>query len=131
MNGTTMNLLEVEDRSWEKEVELSELPVLVMFFSQSCVHCKEMEPYFIQYALEYEGKVKFTKLNIVESQFTAERYGVMATPTFTFFCQGKPVQNLAGAAYPTLLKKLIDESLEHGEQCLEKSTPVRFDPAYA
>jgi thioredoxin 1 len=126
-----MNLLEVDDTSWEKEVELSELPVLVMFFSQTCVHCKEMEPYFIQYALEYEGTVKFTKLNVVESPFTADRYGVMATPTFTFFCQGKPVQNLAGAVYPTLLKKLIDESLEHGEQCLEKSTPVRFDPAYA
>lgn len=131
MNGTTMNLLEVDDSSWEQDVELSELPVLVMFFSPACVHCKEMEPYFIQYAMEYEGKVRFAKLNIVESQFTAERYGVMATPTFTFFCQGKPVQNLAGAAYPTLIKKMIDESLQYGEQCLEKSTPVRFDPAYA
>ena len=131
MTGATMNLREVDDMSWEKEVELSELPVLVMFFSQTCVHCKEMEPYFIQYALEYEGKVKFAKLNVVESPFTADRYGVMATPTFTFFCQGKPVQNLAGAAYPTLLKKMIDESLEHSEQCLEKSTPARFDPAYA
>ena len=131
MNGTTMNLLEVDDSSWEQEIELSELPVFVMFFSPACVHCKEMEPYFIQYAMEYEGKVRFAKLNIVESLFTAERYGVMATPTFTFFCQGKPVQNLAGAAYPTLIKKLIEESLEHGEQCLEKSTPVRFDPAYA
>jgi len=131
MNGTTMNLLEVDDSSWEQDVELSELPVLVMFFSPACVHCKEMEPYFIQYAMEYEGKVRFAKLNIVESQFTAERYGVMATPTFTFFCDGKPVQNLAGAAYPTLIKKMIDESLQYGEQCLEKSTPVRFDPAYA
>jgi thioredoxin 1 len=102
-----------------------------MFFSQTCVHCKEMEPYFIQHAQEYAGKVKFAKLNIVESQFAAERYGVMATPTFTFFCHDKPVQNLAGAAYPTLLKKMIDESLAHGEQCLEKSATVRFDPAYA
>ncbi|HUV03469.1 MAG TPA: thioredoxin family protein [Desulfobacteria bacterium] len=84
----------------EKEVELSELPVLVMFFSPTCVHCKEMEPYFIQYALEYEGKVKFARLNIVESPFTADRYGVMATLTFMFFCKGKPVQNIAGAALP-------------------------------
>jgi len=131
MNGTTMNLLEVDDSSWEQDVELSELPVLVMFSSPTCVHCKEMEPYFIQYAVEYEGKVRFAKLNILESMFTAERYGVKATPTFTFFCDGKPVQNLAGAAYPTLIKKLIDDSLQYGEQCLEKSTPVRFDPAYA
>ena len=117
--------------SWEHGVELSELPVLVMFFSQTCVRCKEMEPYFIQYAREYEGTVKFVKLNVIESPFTTDRYGVMATPTFTFFCLGKPVQNLSGAVYPTLLKKLIDESIEHGKQCREKSTPVRFEPAYA
>ena len=55
----------------------------------------------------------------------------MATPTFTFFCNGKPVQNLAGAAYPTLIKKMIDESLEYGEACVEKSTHIRFDQAYA
>lgn len=125
-----MSLLEVDDKSWEREVELSELPVLVMFFGSACPYCKEMEPYFIQYAHEYEGTVKFVKLNVFESQFTAERYGVMGTPTFTFFCHGAPVQNLAGAAYPTLLKKMIDESLEYGEKCREKSTPVRFDMAY-
>ena len=125
-----MSLLEVDDKSWEHEVELSELPVLVMFFGPLCPYCKEMEPYFIQYAQEYEGAVKFVKLNIVESSFTAERYGVMATPTFAFFCHGTPVRNLAGVAYPALLKKLIDESLEHGEACREKSTPVRFDMAY-
>ncbi len=125
-----MSVLEVDDKSWEREVELAELPVLVMFFGPLCPYCKEMEPHFRHYAQEYEGKVKFVTLNIVESQFTAERYGVMATPTFTFFCHGTPVQNLAGAAYPTLLQKLIDESLEHGEACREKSTPVRFDIAY-
>jgi hypothetical protein len=43
----------------------------------------------------------------------------------------QPVQEIVGAVYPTLLKKLIEESLEFGKKCLEKSTPVRFDMAYA
>ena len=55
----------------------------------------------------------------------------MATPTFKFFCNGKPVQEFVGAAYPTLLKKMIMDSLEYGEACVAKTTPVRFDPAYA
>jgi hypothetical protein len=44
----------------------------------------------------------------------------------------KSIHELAGAAYSALLKKLIDDSLQYGEneKCLEKSTPVRFDPAY-
>jgi hypothetical protein len=36
----------VDDLSWEKKVELSELPVLVMFWRPICVHCTEMESYF-------------------------------------------------------------------------------------
>jgi len=66
-----------------------------------------------------------------ENQFTTARYGAMATPTFKFFCNGKPVQEFVGAAYPTLLKKMIMDSLEYGEACVAKTTPVRFDPAYA
>jgi thioredoxin 1 len=125
-----MNLVEVDDKSWEHEIELSELPVLVMFYSTTCPSCKVLEPYFTEYAQEYAGKVQFAKLNVYENQFTAERYGIMGTPTFKFFCNGKPVQELVGAAYPTLLKKLIDDTLEYGKECVEKTTPVRFDPAY-
>lgn len=124
------NVFEVNDINWEQEVELSELPVLVMFYSTSCPNCKVMEPHFNQYAQEYTGKVQFVKLNVFENQFTAERYGIMATPTFKFFCNGKPVQDLVGAPYPTLLKNLIEDALEHGQACLEKASPVRFDMAY-
>jgi thioredoxin 1 len=126
-----MNLFEADERSWEKKIELAEQPVLVMFYSPTCPNCTAMEPYFNEYAQEYSGKVYFAKLNVLENRFTAERYGVMATPTFKFFCEGKPVQELVGAAYPTLLKKLIEDSLEYGKKCLEKTTPIRFDPAYA
>jgi len=126
-----MNLFEVDDKSWKQEIELAEQPVLVMFYSPACPNCKVMDPYFTAYAQEYAGKVHFAKLNVFENQFTAARYGVMATPTFKFFCNGKPVQELVGAAYPTLLKKLIEDSLEYGEACVAKTTPVRFDPAYA
>ncbi|MBE0516384.1 MAG: hypothetical protein IBX41_03180 [Methanophagales archaeon] len=41
-----MNLFEVDERSWEREIELAELPVLVLFYSPICPHGKEMEPYF-------------------------------------------------------------------------------------
>jgi thioredoxin 1 len=126
-----MNIFEVDDQTWEQSVERAEQPVLVMFHSITCPNCKVMEPYFNEYAQEYAEKVQFVKLNVLENQFTAERYGVMATPTFKFFCNGKPVQELVGAAYPTLLKKLIEDSLAYGKECLEKATPVRFDMAYA
>jgi len=45
------------------------------------------------------------------NQWTAERYGVRSTPTFKFFCEGRPVQEMVGAIYPALLKKMVDEYL--------------------
>ena len=87
---TENKVIELIEKDWEKQVEKSKIPVLVMFHSPTCAHCHVMEPYFRKYAEEYDGKMIFIRLNIMTSQFTAQRYGVMGTPTFKFFCQGKP-----------------------------------------
>jgi len=71
--------------------------------------------------------VIFVRINISTNQWTAERYGVRSTPTFKFFCDGKPVQEMVGAIYPTLLKKMIDEVLLHGKECAKNSTTINYD----
>jgi thioredoxin-like negative regulator of GroEL len=101
---TEEEVLELNDKEWEKQVEKSKIPVLVMFHSPTCAHCHVMEPYFRKYADEHTGKMKFIRLNIMTNQFITQRYGVMGTPTFKFFCQGRPIQELVGEVYPPLLK---------------------------
>jgi len=123
-------VIDANDRNWEDIVERSEMPTLVMFHSSTCPHCQMMMPYFEQYAVEFRGKVKFVRINIMENSYVSERYGVMATPTFKYFCGGRPVQDLVGAAYPTLLKKLIEEGAQHGERCLRRSTPIDYNIGY-
>ena len=118
------NILELDDTNWEKTVEKGEKPVVVMFSSPTCPYCKQMEPSFEEYAKEFKDKIIFGKLDITKSMTTASRYGVMGTPTFKFFCNGRPVQELVGAIYPSLIKKTIEESLEHGPQCTKKTTWV-------
>ncbi len=61
------------------------------------------------------------------SRWTAERYGVRSTPTFKFFCGGKPVQEMVGAVYPALLKKMVDEVLLHGRECAKNSTTIDYE----
>ncbi|NYT17674.1 MAG: redoxin domain-containing protein, partial [Methanomicrobiales archaeon] len=58
------SVLELTDITWEKTVEKSDLPVLVMFYSPTCPHCRTMEPYFRQYAQEFHGTVIFVRINI-------------------------------------------------------------------
>jgi thioredoxin-like negative regulator of GroEL len=119
---TSENLVILDDASWENTVEKGDKPVVVMFSSPTCPFCQQMEPHFNEYAAEYKDKIIFAKVDIAESTTIASRYGVMGTPTFKFFCNGKPVHELTGAMYPSLLKKAVEESLENGPHCAKNAT---------
>ncbi|MDD1719442.1 MAG: thioredoxin family protein [Methanoregulaceae archaeon] len=119
--------LEVDDKTWEKVVEKGELPVVVMFYGPTCPFCHAMEPYFRQYAAEYKGTIVFARVNIETSLWIAERYGIRGTPTFKFFCSGRPVSEMVGAVYPALLKKAVDEVLKHGRECIRSSTEIDYE----
>ncbi|HQI15185.1 MAG: thioredoxin family protein [Methanolinea tarda] len=121
------NLVEVTDSTFEKTVEKSSLPVLVMFYSPTCVHCRAMEPHVREYAEVFAGRVLFARLDVIAGQWTAERYGVRSTPTFKFFCSGRPILELVGAVYPALLKRMVEDGLQNGKECVTHSTAVNYD----
>ena len=123
---TENKVIELIEKDWEKKVEKSSIPVLVMFYSPTCAHCHVMEPYFRKYAVEYAGKLLFIRLNIMTSQFTTQRYGIMGTPTFKFFCLGRPIQELVGEIYPPLLKKTIEDVIKNGNQCVQNSSTIDY-----
>jgi thioredoxin 1 len=120
-------LIEINDSQWEYAVEKEKLPIAVMFYSPECQFCHQMEPYFRNYAHEYRDVIRFARINIVTNLWTAERYGVRSTPTFKFFCGGKPVQEIVGAVYPALLKKMIEDFLLHGKECALNSTAIDYE----
>jgi thioredoxin-like negative regulator of GroEL len=120
-------VIEVDDRTFHDTVEKAKLPVAVMFYTPTCVHCRAMAPYFAQYADEYKDKVLFARVDVSGNLFTGERYGVKGTPTFKFFCQGRPVTELVGAVYPAILKRTVDEVLVHGMECIGTSTAIDYD----
>jgi thioredoxin len=120
-------LIEVDDLTWEKTIEKGEKPAVVMFYSPTCAYCRSMEPYFREYAKEFRDSVVFARLNIMTSQWTAERFGVRGTPTFKFFCSGKPVSELVGAIYPAILKKMVEDVLQHGEACAKNRTEINYE----
>jgi thioredoxin 1 len=121
------SLVEVSDQLWEHIVEKNEKPVAVMFYSTSCPYCRVIEPYFVTYAKEFKDTVVFARLNIMSSMWTAERYGIRGTPTFKFFCRGKPVFEIVGAVFPAILKKMVEEVLVHGKECAGRVTEINYD----
>ena len=120
-------MVEVDDRTFHVQVEKAQVPVVVMFYTPTCVHCRAMMPYFIQYAQEYKDKVLFARIDVSVNLWTGERFGVKGTPTFKFFCQGRPVTELVGAVYPAILKRTIEEVLVHGKECIASSTEIDYE----
>ena len=67
--------------NFEAEVLKSGLPVLVEFYSDSCIPCKQMSPILGGIEDDYEDKLKVVKVNGNFDAELAEQYSVMAAPT--------------------------------------------------
>ena len=55
---------EVTDSDFEDQVLNADTPVLVDFWADWCAPCKMIAPIVDQLAEEYDGQVKFAKLDI-------------------------------------------------------------------
>ncbi len=75
----------------------SELPVLVDFYSDSCVACKKLAPVLCEVEEEYEGKINVFKVNTNYDEGLAVEYNVKSNPTLVLFKDGKDVDKQIGA----------------------------------
>jgi len=123
------SVLKVNAEDWEQEVLRSDKLTVVDFWHERCPWCIRLNPIFEEVAGEYEGKIKFAKLNVLEDPRTREiaiRYGVMGTPTLIFFCAGRPVEEVVGFMPKERLKKILDEMLKIHKECIKQSTQLEI-----
>lgn len=97
--------------TWDKEVLKSPNVVMVDFWASWCSPCKIVAPTIAELAKEYEGKVKFVKVNTDENQDLATRYKIRGIPTLMFFKNGAMVDQITGAVPKTQLKVKLDTLL--------------------
>jgi thioredoxin 1 len=102
---------EVTDADFESEVLKSDLPVLVDFWAPWCGPCRMVAPVVEELAGEYDGKVKFVKLNTDDNIQTASRYGIRSIPTLLMFKGGEAVDQVIGFRPKSDLKRTLDKSL--------------------
>lgn len=104
-------ILQVGDKDFQSAVLDSDIPALVDFWAPWCGPCLVMGPVLDELAGEYEGTVKFTKLNTDDNRDTAIKYGIMGIPTIKIFKGGKEVGSMSGAVPKDYLKGFIDKSI--------------------
>ncbi len=80
----------------QKEVIESEIPVILEFYSDSCIPCKALSPILGEIEDEYEDKIKVCKVNVSAEADLAGEYGVMASPTILYFVDGEEIDRTRG-----------------------------------
>ena len=105
-----MSTIELTKDNFESTIQSSNI-VLVDFWAPWCGPCRMVAPVIEQLAREYEGKVRFAKLNVDDAQATAARFGIRSIPTIGLFKDGEPVDGVVGAVPKQHLAKMLNEHL--------------------
>ena len=85
---------EVADERTFKKILSDNPAVVVDFYSQTCGPCIMMAPKFKELAKEYEGRVKFVKVDVQRAYVGVQ---IRSMPTFHFYLQGKLENQFSGA----------------------------------
>jgi len=102
---------EITDAEFEQEVLQADLPVVVDFWAEWCGPCHQIAPILERLAEEYDGRIKFVKVDTEENFESPSSYGVLGLPTLLVFKEGQQTERITGARPKADLKRLLDKAL--------------------
>jgi thioredoxin 2 len=108
--GTPMALdhpVHLDDDSFDRVINETDVPVLVDFYADWCGPCKMMAPAVDTLARETLGRALVTKLDTDKAQRTAARFQIRGIPTTIVFKGGKEVGRQTGAVPLATLRAMI------------------------
>jgi thioredoxin 1 len=105
-------IIEVNAGTFQGEVLDAHEPVLVEFFTQSCVHCNNMKPEMTRLANESQGYLRIYKVDSEANPALADRYEVQGVPTFVLFKGGKSINSTSGEMTKEELEKWVKRELD-------------------
>ncbi len=109
----------VTERDFEREVLLSEIPVLVQFTADWCQPCKTIKPEVEAFAKEVEGKVKVVRVDIDKSQILARQLRIQSVPTFMLFVEQRLGDAQVGALGKKQLRAMVEPFLPRSAGALK------------
>ena len=94
-------VLEPQDHQIAALIQASSLPLLIDFFSDTCMPCRMMAPVVASLAGRRRGDLTVIKVNTDVHRELAASFRIRAVPTFVVFRKGYEVGRVSGAMNET------------------------------
>lgn len=88
--------IRINDANYDDEIKNSSVPVILEFYSDSCIPCKAISPILGDIEDDYEGKIKVAKVNVNADGEFAQRFDVKASPTIVYIANGEEFDRTVG-----------------------------------
>lgn len=102
----------VNSEQFARELKESTVPLLVEFYSDSCIPCKQLSPILGDLEEAYAEQIKIVKVNVNFEQELAAQYEILASPTILFFQGGEEKKRIRGLVKKPELENAVKEILE-------------------
>ncbi len=104
-------MINLNKSNFKDEVESSKIPVIVDFWAEWCGPCKMLTPVFEEVSKDFNGKMKFAKIDVEKEEDLAKKFVVRGIPCLIIFKNGKEVERIIGFQSKEILKQKINEFL--------------------
>jgi thioredoxin 1 len=102
-------VIQISDNTFDEQVIKGKGLILVDFWAEWCGPCRMVAPILEELAVEFEGQITVTKLNVDDNQGTAARFGIRSIPTILFFKDGSQVEQVIGALPKSAFKSKVQQ----------------------